>query len=365
MSGLHPVHEPDPTYPPPGSGPWPVPAPVLQDPASQDRAPVGQPDGIVAWTGGGRPPHPHPEPREYHRMLRTWNYRWWRPVVGSILVIVLSLVVAPLLLLPVLAIGIWLEGGPFWASLEQAATMEQVTPAGLLYLNLVLGSMILVTWLAIRVLHGMRPRWLTSVVPKMRWKLLAACLGISVIALVAQVVVALLVPVDEAVPTGDLNPVTSTTLLLGLVVLLTTPLQAAGEEYVFRGYLLQALGAVFRHRWVTILATALLFAIAHGAQNPPLFFDRFAFGVIAAWLVIRTGGLEAGIALHVLNNFLAFGFAIMLGDLGDSLAVAEVSWWNIPVTLTQAGVYAVLVVLLARRWDVQRTTTPPAPVTAS
>ena len=53
--------------------------------------------------------------------------------------------------------------------------------------------------------------------------------------------------------------------------------------------------------------TALLFALAHGLQNFPLFFDRFMFGLIAAWLVIRTGGLEAGIALHVLNNFLAFG----------------------------------------------------------
>lgn len=351
-----PVHVPHPTYPPPGGS-----MPVGPDarPGAYVGAHVASEVDLAA-----RAAHPHPEPREYHRMLRTWNYRWWRPVVGSLLVVVLSLVVAPIALLPVLAIGVWLEGGPFFAGLERAATLEEITPAGLLYLNLVLGSLILVTWFVIRFIHGMRPRWLTSVVPKMRWRFLVACLGVSVIALVAQVVVAILVGFVDAsadtLPEPTVNPVTTTTLLLGLVVLLTTPFQAAGEEYVFRGYLLQALGAFFRHKWVAILATSLLFALAHGAQNPPLFFDRFMFGVIAGWLVIRTGGLEAGIALHVLNNFLAFAFAILLGDLGDSLGVAEVSWWNVPVTLTQAGVYAVLVLWLARRFDVQRTTRPPS-----
>ena len=88
-------------------------------------------------------------------------------------------------------------------------------------------------------------------------------------------------------------------------------------------------------------------------------FDRFAFGLIAGWLVIRTGGLEAGIALHILNNFLAYGFALTFGDLTESLTVSEVSWWNVPVTLTQEGVYALLVVLVARRMGLQTRTRPP------
>ena len=46
-------------------------------------------------------------------------------------------------------------------------------------------------------------------------------------------------------------------------------------------------------RWAALLVTSTLFAMAHGLQNFPLFFDRFMFGFIAGWLVIRTGGLEA------------------------------------------------------------------------
>ena len=106
-----------------------------------------------------------------------------------------------------------------------------------------------------------------------------------------------------------MNHLSGQDVAIAVVILFTTPLQAVGEEYVFRGYLMQALGSLFG-TWVAVIAPALLFALAHGLQNFPLFFDRFAFGLVAGYLVVRTGGLEAGIALHVLNNYVAFGFAL-------------------------------------------------------
>jgi membrane protease YdiL (CAAX protease family) len=294
-------------------------------------------------------------------MLLTWNYAWWKPVVGIVVIVVGMIVVAPFALLPVLAVGVAIEGGPFMQKFQNAASMTTVDPAGLLYLDLVLGSMILVTWFTIRVLHRMRPRWLASVMPKLRWKFLFACLGLAVVALLAQVLVSQFLPGGaQDVQAGQkLNHFTTTSAALALVVVLTTPLQAAGEEYVFRGYLLQAMGSLFG-KWVAILTTATVFALAHGAQNVPLFFDRFAFGLIAGWLVTRTGGLEAGIAMHVLNNFLAFGFAIAFGSISDSVNVSAVSWWNIVLTVTQSGVYAVLVLWLARKMQLRTRTQPPA-----
>ena len=79
------------------------------------------------------------------------------------------------------------------------------------------------------------------------------------------------------------------------------------------------------------------------------------------WLVIRTGGVEAAIAMHVLNNYLAFTLALTFGDINETLTVTEVSWWNIPVTLTQSLVYAGLVAWVAGRRGLQRTTRPPQP----
>ena len=121
------------------------------------------------------------------------------------------------------------------------------------------------------------------------------------------------------------------------MVALLTPLQAAGEEYAFRGYLMQAFGGLFRSRWVAVVASAFLFGLAHGlGQSAPIFFDRFAFGLVAGALVVLTGGLEAGIAMHVLNNWLAFGLALAFSDMGSALNPTGGSWWTIPVTLTQS-----------------------------
>jgi membrane protease YdiL (CAAX protease family) len=319
--------------------------------------PWGQPapaPRVPAWS------FPHERPTPYHLMLRTWTYAWWRPVVGILVAVVAFFIGATLIYLVVAAAYALFQDGAWADDFRRNGDLTRVGPAALLGLNLGIASMIPVTWAIMRLLHRMRPRWLASVVPKMRWSFFAVCLGISVVALFAQVLVGALLPATSGEDLGgSLNHFTLSTALSGVVVLLTTPLQAAGEEYLFRGYLLQAFGSLFNSRWVAILATATLFALAHGGQNFPLFFDRFAFGVIAGWLVTRTGGLEAGIALHILNNFLAFGVALTFGDLSSTLQISSVSWWNIVLTLTQSGVYTALVVLAARRMGLQNRTRPP------
>jgi hypothetical protein len=311
------------------------------------------------------PSFPHAEPTPYHLVLRTWTYHWWRPLVGIVLLVVGMVLIVPLLTLPVLLVGVAFEGGDgidgYFDALTRALELTELSPSALLWLNLSLGGLILWTWLLSRFLHNLRPGWLTSVMPRMRWRFFWACMGIAVVALVAQVLAGMVIPSagDPSLSDG-VNPVTGQTLALLVIVLLTTPLQAAGEEYAFRGYLLQAVGALTKRAWIALVVTSLLFALAHGVQNFPLFFDRFMFGLIAGWLVIRTGGLEAGIALHVLNNLLAFGLGILLGDVGEMINVSEISWWNIPVTLTQSVIYVVLVLLVARRMNVQRLSHPPS-----
>lgn len=359
-----PPRPPAPRFPPPPYGARPAPLPP---PPSHAQAAWAAPSGVGARA---YPAFPHPEPTPYHQMLRTWTYRWWRPVVGLLVLgagflVVQVLVAAAIVVLAVASPGDVLE------NLSTLADLDDVGPAFLLLLNLSLGAMILVSWAAIRIAHRMRPRWLASVAPKMRWGFFFACVGVSVIALAAQLGVSMVVPAGgDASLSPELNDFTGRTVGLAIIVLFTTPFQAAGEEYLFRGYLLQVAGSMLKFnksraaelvsKWGAILLTSLLFAAAHGAQNFPLFFDRFAFGFIAGWLIIRTGGLEAGIAMHILNNFFALGAALLFGDIGSSLSVSEASWWNIPITVTQAGVYAGLVVLLAVRMNVQTRTRPPA-----
>ncbi|MCZ4498321.1 MAG: family intrarane metalloprotease [Marmoricola sp.] len=306
--------------------------------------------------------HPHEEPQSYPLTLRTRSYAWWRPVLGLVTVPFVMLVLAPLLLLPLLAVTVALDhSGDFGTAFENAAKLEPVTWQGLLYLNLSLAALVLATWGIVRYLHGLSPRWLASVQPGIRWRFFWACFGISVVAILAQILVGALLPDDPNDLSGSANEITGRILALGLVVLLTTPFQAMGEEYAFRGYLMQGFGALTRRPWVAVVLSAALFALAHGVQNAPLFLDRFSFGLMAGYIVLRTGGLEAGIALHIWNNLVAFGLALTLGDIDETLKVTEVGWSNLPLTITQNGVYLVLVLLVARTMGISSRSQPPTP----
>ena len=304
-----------------------------------------------------RTPAP-PADLAYHRIHRggRWGaHGWWRGLVGFGCLAALALLVQVGVLIGLTVV--YLGQGLTFAEAEARMTGNPVTPAFLLAVNLGWALCIPAAWLVQRVLHGLRPGWLASVVPRIRWRWFATCLGLSVVALLATIVVSMLIPEQaNGDISGDLNSLTSTTRDYLLVVVLLTPLQAAGEEYVFRGYLTQAIGGFVASPKVSaVLAVgvpSLLFALAHGAQDAPIFFDRFAFGVVAGTLVILTGGLEAGIAMHVLNNWLAFAVALAFGDMDSALNPTGGTWWSIPVTLTQSLVYLGLAVYVARRTGV-------------
>jgi membrane protease YdiL (CAAX protease family) len=298
----------------------------------------------------------------YHLLLRGgWDGAWWRGLIGIACLGVGMVLVLPLLMMVPFVVYYAATGADVGSSISELVDLDDPTPAALAYLNLSLAGLIPVTWVLVRYLHGLRPRWLSSIRPRLRWTYLLACFGISFVALIATILVSALLPSAGAGAemAGELNEFTPEIRDFLLVVLLLTPLQAAAEEYAFRGYLLQAFGGFVRHPAFAVGLSSLLFALAHGiGQDIPIFFDRFAFGAVAGTLVIVTGGLEAGIAMHVLNNWLAFGAALAYGDMGSALNPTGGTWWSIPVTLTQSLVYLALAWWVARLMGVKRRTDP-------
>ena len=302
------------------------------------------------------PPDFRPQFHELHRVGRPGE---WRSIVGALLLLALVFGAVPVLF-GLVAMGALLATGA--SAAEAAATLDitqEATPLGLALLNVVLGAAILATWLVSWLMHRLKPRWLSSIAPRLRWRYLLVCVPLSFVALFASLAVAMLLgsffPVPEGqVPAGGINEFTTRTRDFLIVIALLTPFQAAGEEYVFRGYLTQAFGSLFADRRVSlvlaVLAPAFIFALFHGlTQDLPVFIDRLAFGIVAGILVIKTGGLEAAIAMHVLNNFAAFGLALAFGDLTEALtASGGGTWWTIPSTITQSVTYLVMALVVAK-----------------
>lgn len=105
-------------------------------------------------------------------------------------------------------------------------------------------------------------------------------------------------------------------LLLACIALV--PAQSMAEEIVFRGVLGQACGKWTRS-WIAAVVIPLpLFVVGHEYSWTGLFAIAW-FALCAGYLVHRTGGLAAPMALHVGNNlgFFIFG-AVGLSDLNQS-----------------------------------------------
>ena len=355
---------PSPWPPPPGVPPGPyVPAPgqYAPSPASywQAPAPYGQVPVAYAPAGPPRFPRwsrqPHVVPTPYLHLLRTGNHRWWKPLLGIPLVAVLWLG-AQLAVGIVIGLHVLVTGGT-----EQDFTrlLDGVGPGVLLLTNLTLAAAIPVTGVAVLVCHQERIGWLCSVLGRIRWRLLAGWTALAVALMVVSAAVGVALPASAGGGLPALDPPPAGQLAaLAAVFLLTTPLQAAGEEFLFRGYLAQAIGSWLPPRVAALLVTApitaLLFAFAHGVQDPWLFADRFGFGIAAAVLVWLTGGLEASIALHAVNNLFAFALSTLTGTLAEAVNVSEAPASGVVLDLVGLTVFTVAVWLWTRRRPVAR-----------
>lgn len=272
-----------------------------------------------------------------------------RGLIGILLAFTGYVLVVPTASQLVLAV-VWLaKGRPSDFTGYYLRAMRYEVPEGLLAGHIALGLLIPLSMLMAAAWHRTRPRWLSSVRPGLRWKYLLVCLPVAAVILNAMMWLGNLgrMP-DWSVP--------HQAWLWLLLICLLSPFQAAGEEYLFRGYLMQGLGAATGRRWAAIVGSALVFALFHGVQNLWLFADRFAFGLLAGWLVVVTGGLEAGIAAHVANNLFAFGYATFSGGVAQARAVQQIGFWDAVVDVVGFGLVALASWWIARRLRLQRTT---------
>ncbi|MEK9517209.1 MAG: lysostaphin resistance A-like protein [Flavobacteriaceae bacterium] len=104
----------------------------------------------------------------------------------------------------------------------------------------------------------------------------------------------------------NFKPLTFLILLLISVVMI--PLQTSMEELIFRAYLMQGFGVLFKNRWMPLLITSILFGLLH-IWNPEI--DKL--GIHLIWYYIGTGlflgvitlmdeGLELALGFHAANN---------------------------------------------------------------
>ncbi|MEJ3744076.1 type II CAAX endopeptidase family protein [Actinomycetes bacterium KLBMP 9797] len=281
----------------------------------------------------------------YHRLARTARHRWWLPIVATLAFVggYLFLLVLTACFAAALTEFVEIEVGPLAETALLLASLAVLIPFALL-----------AAWLVQRRPAGT----LHSVVGRLRWRWLGRCL------LVAFGCTLLLIGVGMLIPAGDedLEWVSLPTFLVSAAVLLAlVPLQAAGEEYAFRGWLLQAVGAYVRAPWLPIAVQAVVFAALHGWGTAWGFGALVVTGAATGWLTVRTGGLEAGIALHVANNVVSFLLVAALGDLDSDETLADAPWQLAVLDAVSVCLFTAVILWLARRRPLDTVVPLPAP----
>jgi membrane protease YdiL (CAAX protease family) len=196
---------------------------------------------------------------------------------------------------------------------------------------------------------------LASVTGRLRWAWLGACLlaafaftVVSVAGLTALTVVTSGHSMADELGLADWVGWRGFAIAVA-VLLPLVPLQAAAEEFLFRGWLLQAMGGRRWGRWIGVGVSAVAFALAHGLGTVWGFLDLVTFGVLMAWLTIRTGGLEAAVGLHVAGNLVALIWSAAFGTLASPETAADSSWVMFAVDVPMQVLYVVVVIRLAGR----------------
>lgn len=321
-------------------------------------------------------------PLEYHQLLRgVPRPRWWKPLVGLLLGVLYYLTLSTGFTLVMFGIAAATASGP----LTQQDMLVLATPDTQRPLSMVtaLGSIALMIPAALLAMLsvGLSPVGrLWSVALRIRWRwvgraILPAFVALLLINAVGIGLGMLLTPSENQLAAEPSGFNANAALWSVLIILLLVPLQSTAEELVFRGAFMQAIGAWRNRIWfVIVLAVGLpiaalsfyfsgglpgllekgsnvliVGALVFGAAalmrwrtgSPliavalPSFVFAFAhiyeiwgmlsvasMALVAAWLVWRTGGLEAAITLHVVNNLVGF-LMMTLAFGGETKQTAE------------------------------------------
>lgn len=313
-------------------------------------------------------PHPHngpfetpvPEQRNepFENHYRTAHDRWWMGLVGIVIAVVVFFVVS--VVGGIIAVAIDIATG---AISQEDAMAGKITNTPLLLLtvnlSLILGG--LVAWLAHRILHKQPWSRIFSVLPRMRWKWWGLSLACTVPLFVLYMGIGFLFDNSAIMGSGDSSfTFDGTAVAYLLIIVLTTPFQAAAEEVMFRSYIPRVFGS-----WIPrvggivgVIVATILFTLAHGASDPWLWAYYAVFGLVMAALTHFTGGIEAPIVVHAVNNVTMFIIALFAGDISNAFERGEGSGGVFMIFPMVALIVIAGVLTLVARWKKVETVAP-------
>lgn len=248
----------------------------------------------------------------YHRLSHVNpRARWFTPVLEGLLIAGIYFVLLLIVSFALLAFAVMLRVPyDYLTDLQRIYANVFKTPLVFIALLITIIPVIPAIFIA-RLITNFKPLGLIhSIAGRMRWSYLGVFLGFGF--LIFGLYYVGFATLDGSLTTqNSVHPLNSGMFWLYIVlILLIVPFQCYAEELLFRGYLMQTVGRWLKNPAWAIIIPAPIFMVLHGYELWGL-LSVLTMALIAGFLCWYTGGLEAGIGLHIANNVSIFIFGLL------------------------------------------------------
>lgn len=281
---------------------------------------------------------------------------WWRYLITLTITFFSYIVIGALPLILVITIQS-LNGVPIDLNTFVETSNPEAIGIGLNFgLILLLFPSVLaffVLWILIKKFHQTGSGKIASASGRIRWsKIFQGALLWIVLLIIAELIFHHISPENYAF---QFDPAKFLPLLV--IALVFIPFQSWFEELLFRGYLMQGLGIVFRLRFIALILTSLGFGLLHSFNPEVKEFGLLStmpyyigFGLFTGLLVILDDGIELACGIHAINNIYSAVFVTYESSVLKTPAIWSIQKLN-PWTMNIAFLaMAVIFILIMTRY---------------
>lgn len=178
---------------------------------------------------------------------------------------------------------------------------------GLVYMVLPFVGGLIGLFVSVKYIHKQRLVHLTTGRKKIDWKRIRFSFLVWTVIVISFVLIQLLMAPESLVLNFQWKPF----LILLCIAVFLIPIQTSFEEYVFRGYLMQAMAVLSRNRWFPLLFTSVVFGVLH-ISNPEV--AKLGYGLMAYYIgtgfflgiiTLMDDGMELSLGFHAANNLIS------------------------------------------------------------
>ncbi|MCT8340878.1 CPBP family intramembrane metalloprotease [Flavobacteriaceae bacterium TK19130] len=242
----------------------------------------------------------------YIKQAFHYLHDWWRYLVGAVVIFIASQLGAiPL----VAAVFIkMMANGDEGLMQDESAMLTYLDSNLTLFLMLLSFAVGMVAlYFIVRFLHRQPFRTVTTSRKKTDWGRILFSFSLIVLVTLVLTIIDYYGNPDDYVVQFNLVPF----LILAVIAILMIPIQTSFEEYLFRGYLMQGFGTIFKNRWLPLVLTSVIFGGLH-FFNPEvdklgniIMVYYIGTGFLLGIMTLMDEGMELALGFHAGNNLIA------------------------------------------------------------